>query len=86
MREDIFDHRGVNDGGDDLQGAAAVWAVFDVNIENALEQARPTQARGRMVRVGMIGGGIACLLRWAGNDGRTQPGVRGEYVVQADQM
>ncbi len=86
MRENPGDHRRVNDCGDDLQGAAAAWAVFDVDIEDTLEQARPTHARGRMVRVGIIGGGIACLLRWTGNDCSTRLGVRDEYTVEADQM
>ena len=38
-------------GSDDLQAAATVWAVFDVDIEYALEQARPTHARWRAMRV-----------------------------------
>jgi hypothetical protein len=28
--EDLSNHRGINDGGDDLQAAPAVWAVFDM--------------------------------------------------------
>ncbi len=52
--------------------------MFDVDIEDALEHTRPTHARRRVVRVGTIGGGIACLLRWTGNDCGTRFGVRGE--------
>ena len=37
MGEDSHDHRRRFDGGDDLQGAAAVWAMFDVNVEHPLE-------------------------------------------------
>ena len=33
--------------GDDLQAAAAVRAVFDVDIEDSFEQSGPTQARRR---------------------------------------
>ena len=38
-----------------LLGAAAVRTVFQVEIEDALEQARPAHARGRRLRMGMIG-------------------------------
>ena len=34
---------------------AALRAVFEIDIEDALEQARPTHARGRRLRMGMIG-------------------------------
>ena len=33
MAEDLVDHRRIFDGGDDLQGAATVRAVFDVDVE-----------------------------------------------------
>ena len=42
--EDSNNDRGINDGGDDLQSAAAVWAVFDVDIEDPFEQACATQS------------------------------------------
>ena len=45
MGEDSDDHGRLFDGSDDLQGAAARWAVFEVDLEDAFEQARPTQAR-----------------------------------------
>ena len=53
VREDLGNHRGINDRGDDLQSAATVWAVFNIDIEHALEQARRkacglvSQARAR---------------------------------------
>ena len=37
--EDLDNHRGIDDRGDDLQVAAAVCAVFHIDIEHALEQA-----------------------------------------------
>ena len=37
--------RGILDGGKDPQVAAAVWTVFNVALEEALEQTRPTHAR-----------------------------------------
>jgi len=39
MGEDLRDHCGVDDRGDDLQAPATVCAVFDIDIEYALEQA-----------------------------------------------
>src|SRR5689334_1150500 len=45
--EDLRNHRGVDDRGDDLQASATVCAVFDIKTEYALEQAGPAQARGR---------------------------------------
>ena len=38
VREDLLDHRGLQDGGDDLQLAAAVRAVRHIDLEGALEQ------------------------------------------------
>ena len=43
------------DGGDDLQGTATLRAVFNVDIEDAFEQVRPTHARGNAIRVSVIG-------------------------------
>ena len=45
MAEDLDDHRRIFDGGDDLQGAAAVRAVFDVDVEDPFEQPGPAQQR-----------------------------------------
>ena len=44
MGKDFGDDRRVDDCGDDLQAATTVWAVFDVDIEYALEQAGPAHA------------------------------------------
>ena len=41
MREYPDNHRRLFDGGDDLKVAAALRAVFEVDSEHALEQARP---------------------------------------------
>jgi hypothetical protein len=38
----VADHRRIFDGGDDLQGTAAVRAVFDIDIEDPFEQPGPT--------------------------------------------
>ena len=45
--EDPDNGRGILDGGDDFQAAAAVWTVLNVDLEDALEQARPTDAGWR---------------------------------------
>ncbi len=37
MREDLGDHDGIYDGGDDRQGAAALGTVFHVDIEHPFE-------------------------------------------------
>ena len=47
MGEDSDNQRGILDGGKDLQVAAAVWTVFNVDLEDALEQTRPTHAAWR---------------------------------------
>ena len=43
--QDALDHRRIDDGGDNLQLAATVRGLFEVDGEDALEQPRPTQAR-----------------------------------------
>jgi hypothetical protein len=55
MSKDSDNHRRIFDGGDDLQGAAAVRAVVDVDIEDPFEQPGPTHARRRTLRVSVIG-------------------------------
>ena len=58
MREDPDNHRRLFDGGDDHQLAAALRAVFEIDIEYPLEQARPAHARWRFMR----GARVACSL------------------------
>ena len=50
MGEDLGDRGGVEDGGDDGQGAAAVGTPFNVDIKHALEQLGPTEAGWRRGR------------------------------------
>jgi hypothetical protein len=50
MGEDFDNHRRIFDGGDDLQAAAAVRAVFDVDVEDPFEQPVPTPARPALTR------------------------------------
>ena len=45
VREDFDNALRIFDGSDDLQAATTARAVFDVDIEYALEHARPTRAR-----------------------------------------
>jgi hypothetical protein len=47
MAEDFDNHRRIFDRSDDLQSAAAVRAVFDVNVEDPFEQ---YGVRGNLVR------------------------------------
>ena len=44
--------------GDDLQAAAAVGAVFDVDVEDPFEQPGPTDARRFSLTLGVIGRGL----------------------------
>jgi hypothetical protein len=55
MAEDFDYHRRIFVGGDDLQCAATIRAVFDVNVEDPFEQPGPTQARRRTLRGSVIG-------------------------------
>ena len=41
-------------GGDDLQGAAAVRAVFDVDVEDPFEQSGPAHARRCALRLSVF--------------------------------
>jgi len=50
-----LDHRRIDDGGDDLQLAVTVRALFEVDGGRALEQPRPTQARRSVVRADRLG-------------------------------
>ena len=61
MLEDALDDRRLKDRRDDLQLAAAVRAVFDVDVEDPFEQPGPAQARRRALRV--IACGRGCLLQ-----------------------
>jgi len=38
MGEDLGDHGGIFDGGDDLQGTAALGTLFHIDIEHPFEQ------------------------------------------------
>ena len=82
MGEDFDNHRRIFDGGDALQAAAAVRAVFDVDVEDPFEQPGPTQARRRALRV--IACGRGCLLWRTGDDFTTQLCVRREHAMEAD--
>jgi len=42
MAEDFDNHRQIFNRGDDLQNAAAVGAVFDIDVEDAFEQSGPS--------------------------------------------
>jgi hypothetical protein len=63
MREYSDNHRRLFDRGDDLEVPATLRAVFEVDSENALEQARPAHARRCFLRV--VGRIIAGFL-WGG--------------------
>jgi len=68
MAEDFDNHRRMLDSGDDLQAAAAVRAVFNIDVEDPFEQPGPTHARRRTLRVRVIACGLAYSLWRTGND------------------
>ena len=75
VSEDPDNDRGIRDGGDDFQAAAAVWTVLNVDLEDALEQARPTDAgwRRAVCSVSVIIARVTGVaIRRAPHDGRTR--------------
>src|SRR5919106_4282194 len=54
MGEDFDNHRRIFDSGYDLQGTAAVRALFDVDVEDPFEKPGPTHAHRRTLRVRVI--------------------------------
>jgi hypothetical protein len=58
MAEDLVDHWRIFNRGDNLQGAAAVRAVFDVDVEDSFKQSRPARARWFFLTLGVIGRGV----------------------------
>ena len=72
--------------GDDLQGAAAVAAMFDVDVEDPFEQPGPDHARrfslGRDVIAWWLGGTL-CRNR---NDFTAQLRIGRQHAMEADQM
>ena len=57
VREDLLDDRRFQDRRDDLQLTAAVRAVLQVEIEDALEQPGPTEPHRAAVRAVRFAGG-----------------------------
>ena len=68
MAEDFDNHRRILNGGDDLQAAAAVGAVFNVDVEDPFEQSGPTHARRRALRVSVLAGCLGGTLWRSGRD------------------
>ncbi len=81
MRKYPDNHRRLFDDGDDLQGTATLRAVFEVDIEHALEQARPAHACRRFMRV--VSCIIAQFLRRARHDRGAQPGIGCQHTAAA---
>ena len=86
MAEDLDDHRRIFDGGDDLQGAAAVGAAFDVDIEDPFKQPGSARAWCLPLTLGVIGQGLGSTLCWSWNDFTAQLRVGRQHAVEANQM
>ena len=69
-----MNHGRVFDAGDDLYGAAAMLASFDIDLEHALEALCPCH---RPVAFGRADGGIAAPAAPCGGDALTQAVVGG---------
>ena len=52
MGEDLGDHHGIDDRGDDLQAATTVCAVFDIDIDTRLSR------QAQLMRAGAKAGGL----------------------------
>jgi hypothetical protein len=86
MLEDLGNHGGIYDGGDDRQGAAAVGALFNIDIEYPFEQPSsdgqaPQQGAPRRGRLRGMG-----VDRRVQNDLGTEPRVGCEHAMEADEM
>ena len=88
VREDLLDHRLFQNRGDDLQLAAAVRAVLQVELKHALEQPRPTQPHRAVVRTVRLalGGrrGLRGRIGLSRHHLRAQLGVGCQHAVEAD--
>ena len=62
MAEDFDNYRRIFDCGDDLQAAAAVRVVLDVDIEDSFEPSGPTHVRRRTLRLRVSACALGCLL------------------------
>jgi len=51
MSENPSDHKGIFNGGDDLQGVTAMGTVFDIDIEYPFEQAGRNRLMGLATRI-----------------------------------
>ncbi len=78
------------DGGDDLQFAAAVRAVLEVELEHPLEQPRPTQPHRAVVRtVRLALCGLRCLgtfVQPLRHHQRAHLGVRCQHAMESNQV
>ena len=62
VREDLLDHRLLQDRRDDLELAAAVRTVLQVEIEHAFVQLGPTQPHRALTRAVRLALGGRCFL------------------------
>ena len=84
VREYPDNQRRLLDGGNDPELPATLRAVFQVELEHALEKTRPAHARLSAVR--LFARGHADTLRQARHDRGTQPGIGREHSMKADQV
>ena len=88
MGEKLDDDRGIFDGRQDGQRAAALGTGGDVDGEHAFEQLGPAHPGPWRSRGGIVvPTGDVCLRgRFAGHDLSTQGGIGREYAMEANEM
>src|SRR5262245_60336567 len=65
MTENFDNHRRIIDGGDNLQGAAAVGTVFHVDVEDAFEQPGPLMRLSESSRIRLAKTRKTAGLQWS---------------------
>jgi len=66
VSKDLGNHHWIDDRGDDLEAAATVWAVFDIDIEYPFHQVRSS--------VGGISGDAICAIASIAEAGHHESG------------
>lgn len=87
VRAGRLDHRRLDGVRDDLDLAAAVWAVFEVNLEHAntvltLNQAAATDTRFRVIPMPSRPNPTSARLSGSGTVVKVQPAVPGTHTTR----
>ena len=86
MAEDLDDDWRMFNRGDDLQGAAAIGTIFNVDIEDPFKQPGPILAWCLPLTLGVTGRRLGGTFWRSGNDFTAQLRVGRQRAVEANQM